>query len=316
MDKVNSGKSGSVRVSTLDATDLSKMERHGLREDASGQARRVSDDAPLVFRGLNIRELCETHRAGRTQQGQTKACHALVQFPMDLIPNNARAQKVMMLEAVAFINDFYGGDAVFSARLDRDEKGTHKVDVFFLPRWDFQYKDGRTQPRCGLGQYTKKEAKRRFGKDDRRAQGSALQDSLFEHLRDKLRVPGVMPPERKATTAKDRVEPEVYALHRQQEKDALKRLRDAEETEDGRNQVRLAAKALDREREALRLQQEALRLEQAALAAKIQGVNREAAILIAAKLSNGEQISQDLEWVEEQVKDRSRSGGRERVRSK
>ena len=80
----------------------------------------------------------------------------------------------MLREAVDFINGFYGGDAVFAVRLDRDEKGTHNVDVFFLPRWDFTYKDGRTQQRCGLGQFTKKEAKRRFGREDRRAQGSAL----------------------------------------------------------------------------------------------------------------------------------------------
>ena len=37
MEMVNTGKSGAVRVSTLDATDLAAMERHGRREDASGQ---------------------------------------------------------------------------------------------------------------------------------------------------------------------------------------------------------------------------------------------------------------------------------------
>lgn len=216
------GKTGAVRVSTLDATDLAAMERHGRREDASGQARRVSDDAPLVFGGLDIIARQEAHTTGRKQQGRAKALHALVQFPSELIPNTAMAQKVMLREAVGFINEFYGGDAVFAARLDRDEKGTHKVDVFFLPRWDFTYKDGRTQQRCGLGQFTKKEAKRRFGREDRRAQGSALQDALFEHLRDKLRVPGVMPPERKARTAKDRVEPEVHALRK--ERDNLSQL--------------------------------------------------------------------------------------------
>jgi hypothetical protein len=217
MRQVNSGKSGAVRVQTLDATDLSAMEKHGQRTDASGQARRVSEDEPLVRGGLDLTALREKHVEGRKQQGKTKAIHALVQFPQDLIPNTAIAQRAMLGFAVDFINDFYGGDAVFAARLDRDEKGTHKVDVFFLPRWQFQYKDGRQQERCGLGQFTKKEARKRFGKDDRRAQGSALQDAWFEYLRDEMKVPDVMPPERKKSVAKDRVEPEVYALQKDRE---------------------------------------------------------------------------------------------------
>lgn len=299
MEKANTGKSGAVRVSTLDATDLASMERHGRREDASGQARRVSDDAPLVFGGLDICARQEAHTTGRKQQGRAKALHALVQFPSELIPNTAMAQKVMLREAVGFINEFYGGDAVFAARLDRDEKGTHKVDVFFLPRWDFTYKDGRTQHRCGLGQFTKKEAKRRFGREDRRAQGSALQDALFEHLRDKLRIPGVMPPERKAATAKDRLEPEAYALAQDREKDALKRLRDEEVNEEAREQVRLASRALERERQALREQQ-------AALDEKQKDLDKQTAILLSAKKATGQPISPDLKHLGTQAKGRRR----------
>lgn len=221
MKQANSGKSGAVRVSTLDATDLAAMERHGQREDASGQARRVSDDEPLVRGGLDLVARREKHVEGLKQQGKTKAMHALVQFPSELVPDDPRRQRAMMTSAVEFINDFYGGDAVFSARLDRDERGTHKVDVFFLPRWEFEYKDGRKQGRCGIGQYTKKEARRRSGKDDRRAQGTALQDALFEHLRDRMRISGVMPPERKKTTTRDRLEPEAYAIT--QEKSQVQR---------------------------------------------------------------------------------------------
>lgn len=216
MRQANSGKSGAVRVSTLDATDLAAMERHGQREDASGQARRVSDDEPLVRGGLDLVTRREKHVEGLKQQGKTKAMHALVQFPSELVPNDRRRQTAMMSYAVEFINDFYGGDAVFAARLDRDEKGTHKVDVFFLPRWEFEYKDGRKQGRCGIGQFTKKAAKKRSGNEDRRAQGSALQDALFEYLRDEMKIPGVMPPERKKTTAKDRLEPEAYAVKNEQ----------------------------------------------------------------------------------------------------
>lgn len=299
MEKANTGKSGAVRVSTLDATDLAAMERHGRREDASGQARRVSDDEPLVFGGLDICARQEAHTAGRKQQGRAKALHALVQFPSELIPNTKMAQKVMLREAVDFINGFYGGDAVFGARFDRDEKGTHKVDVFFLPRWDFTYKDGRTQERCGLGQFTKKEAKRRFGREDRRAQGSALQDALFEHLRDKLRVPGVMPPERKAATVKDRLEPEAYALAQDRERDALKRIRDEEMTEDARQQVRLANRALEREKEALRSQREQQEQWQ-------RDLDKQAAVILSAKKAAGQPISPDLERLGTAAKQRRR----------
>jgi hypothetical protein len=75
MEKANTGKSGAVRVSTLDATDLAAMERHGRREDASGQARRVSDDEPLVFGGLDI--------CGRQEGSATSAEGARVFSPSE-----------------------------------------------------------------------------------------------------------------------------------------------------------------------------------------------------------------------------------------
>jgi len=191
MSQANSGKAGAARFQNLDATDLANAERHGKREDASSARRKVSDDEPLVFGGLNVRELAEQHRAGAKQQGKVQAVHALIQFPQELVPNEKLDQELMLNHAVAFVNEFHGGDAVFAARLDRDEKGTHKVDVFFLPKWEFSYKDGRTQARCGLGQYTKKQARERYGKSDRRACGSAVQDAFYEYLRDEMHIEGV-----------------------------------------------------------------------------------------------------------------------------
>ena len=313
MEIVNEGKSGSVRVGTLDATDLAAMERHGYREDASGKARSISDDKPLVHGGLDICERQKLHTAGRKQQGRSKALHALVQFPSDIIPNTERAQKVMLKTAVDFINSTYGGDAVFAARLDRDEKGTHKVDVFFMPRWDFTYKDGRTQGRCGIGPYTKTEAKRRYGRQDRRAQGSALQDALFEHLRDKLKVPGVMPPVRKATTAKDRVEPEVFALRKneaalkkQQEEHSLQEISDANELAEGRKAIILATRAVEARKKAVAEEEERLAKARAQL-------SRETNILVAARLAEGRPV--DPELLELDAKNRSnRKNQRERTR--
>ena len=243
----NAGKAGAIRVENLDATDLANAERHGKREDASGARRSIKEADPLVFRGLDIVERCEAHRKGRKQQGKTKAMHALIQFPADLIPDSIEEQKRMTIRAVDFVNQFYGGDAVFAARYDRDEKGSHKVDVFFLPRWQFKYKDGRTQDRCGIGQYAKKEAKARFGKVDRRACGSALQDALFEYLRDDMKVQGVMPPVKKKTTEADRLEPEAYALKKEKETLARAKREFQMEKEKAINALALKKKELDRE---------------------------------------------------------------------
>lgn len=313
MEISNEGKSGSVRVEALDGTDLSAMERHGYREDASGKARRVSDDKPLVHGGLDICERQKNHTAGRKQQGRSKALHALVQFPSELIPNTERAQKVMLKSAVDFINKTYGGDAVFAARLDRDEKGTHKVDVFFMPRWDFTYKDGRTQSRCGIGSYTKAEAKRRYGSQDRRAQGSALQDALFEHLRDNLKVPGVMPPKRKATTTRDRVEPEVFALRKneaaleqKQEEQALRAISDANELSEGRQAIILATRAVE-------ARKKAVAEEEARLAEARSQLTRETSILVAARLAEGQTVDPDLLELDDKNKAR-RSHQRQRTR--
>ncbi|MGR3608709.1 MAG: hypothetical protein ACU0BN_07605 [Sulfitobacter sp.] len=115
------------------------------------------------------------------------------------------------------MNAFHGGDAVFAARLDRDEKGRHSVDVFMMPRHDFRYKDGRQTKRAAVSKHSKAEAQSRYGKQDRRAQGSALQDAWFEYLRDEMSL-DVLPPTRKKTTTKDRVEPEVYGVQKDREK--------------------------------------------------------------------------------------------------
>nr|WP_319949450.1 hypothetical protein [uncultured Shimia sp.] len=195
------------------------MEKHGKREDASGQRRRVRDDAPLVFGSLDLSEARRTHMEGVKQSGRSACIHALVQFPTGLLDGaSERDQRAMLDHAVGFLNDFHGGDAVFAARLDRDEKGRHTVDAFLLPRYEFRYKDGRTARKASVSKFSKAEAKRRFGKDDRRSQGSALQDAFYEHLHDKMGLEGVLPPERKKTTTKDRLEPEELALKKDRQK--------------------------------------------------------------------------------------------------
>ncbi|UOA32548.1 hypothetical protein DSM110093_02348 [Sulfitobacter sp. DSM 110093] len=156
---------------------------------------------------------------GVKQSGRSACIHALVQFPTGLLDgSDEEHQRAMLHHAVKFLNHYHGGDAVFAARLDRDERGRHTVDAFLLPRYDFHYKDGRRVKKASVSKFSKAHAKQRFGRDDRRSQGSALQDAFFEHLRDNMQLHGVMPPERKKSTTKDRVEPEVFGLREDRQK--------------------------------------------------------------------------------------------------
>lgn len=206
------GKTGAIRQKALTRADLNAMERHGKRLDVMGPSRRVRDVPPLVFGSLDIAEARDKWMEGVQQQGATQAIHMLVQFPTTL-PNaeTEAGQKAMLRHAMAFANEYHGGDAVFAARLDRDEEGRHTVDVFLMPRYDFQYKDGRVQKRASVSKFSKEQARARSGKDDPRAQGSALQDAWCEYLQ-RAGLRWVEPPQRKASRTADRLEPEAHGL--------------------------------------------------------------------------------------------------------
>lgn len=211
------GKVGAVRQKALRLNDLAAMEKHGKRLDSSSQARRVRDEEPLTWNTLDLREAREIHMQGVQQSGQTAALHILIQFPTQLMPTDYDGQHRMLMHSVRFVQQFHGGRAVFAARLDRDESGQHTVDVFALPTYERTYKDGRTAWRASISKFVKAEAKRRYGRDDKRAQGSALQDAWCEYLRDEVGL-AVLEPTRKKALARDRVEPEVYALQQEQER--------------------------------------------------------------------------------------------------
>lgn len=212
---------GAVRQKALRASDLAAMEKHGKRLDASSQSRRVRDEGPLTWNSLDLREAREIHMEGVAQSGQTACLHILCQYPTELMPTDYDGQHRMLMHSVRFVQRFHGGNAVFAARLDRDETGQHTVDVFAMPKYERSYKDGRTLWRASVSKYTKAEAKRRYGRDDKRSQGSALQDAWHEYLRDEVGI-DVREPTRKKATARDRVEPEVYALR--QEQDRVRRM--------------------------------------------------------------------------------------------
>lgn len=140
-----------VRVNSLtlggagDKT-LSAMEKHGKRLDQSSQRRKVRDVEPLVYGSLDLRDAFDRHVEDARMNKSLKrpVLHALVQFPKELAIN-PKNEQAMLNAAVQFINASHGGDAVFAARLDRDEAGRHTVDVFFSPKYEKITKTGKSQ---------------------------------------------------------------------------------------------------------------------------------------------------------------------------
>lgn len=149
------GQSGAYRQQVLTRQSLKEAQRHEERRDKSGAARSVDPVAPLVWSDGEISEPegwepgqawdssliadYEKHVAGarrdkRAQASGKLAVHAFVQYPTDL-ESTVENDRRMLEHAVAFVNKMHGGDAVFHARLDRDEAGKYGVDVFFAPKY-------------------------------------------------------------------------------------------------------------------------------------------------------------------------------------
>lgn len=217
------GKSGSIRRKALLTAAFNKQEEHGKRQDVMSKRRVVSTDPPLVHSTLDLGEARAQHMRDVQQQGKTAALHFIVQFPTDLelgkTPTERdEKQRWMFNHAIRFINDYHGGDAVFAARMDRDEAGKHNVDVFAIPRVDFRYKDGRTVKRGVISKHSKADAMQRYGRDDPRAQGSALQDAWLAYMQTEMKLHWVEPPTRKKARLYDRLEPEEYKLKQDQQK--------------------------------------------------------------------------------------------------
>lgn len=280
------GKTGAVRRETLKTAGLGAAERHGKREDEMGKQRRVRDREPLVYGSLDLRDARDAHAAGAQQQGQTAALHMLIQYPT-AVPVNAASERNMLDHAVRFVDQYYGGDAVFAARLDRDEKGVHTVDVFALPMTTFTYKDGRTQRRVAISKASKARARAYFetlppeervtkkGKpidpEGPFMQGRALQQAWEDYQRDVLGFKSLEPRKRKKSRTKDRLEPEELGLRRDQAKVAKRRAelvdKDLSLSKKRREQEATALEQEERA-QALKAGEEALERQEAELAAQ------------------------------------------------
>ncbi|VDC28615.1 hypothetical protein [Pseudogemmobacter humi] len=270
------GKAGSYRAHALDASSLTAMEHHELRLDEAGRKRSIRKDAqgrclpPLLYnpygKDLSLTQSYEAHVAGaRRNKGAGKLClHAFIQFPTDL-EITPETQQGMLDEAVRFVNRTHGGDAVFRARIDRDEAGQHGVDVFFAPKY-LKATKRRSETWISLTRFGKERAVERFGHrqavdkdkeagqvvplfsgpkgdvpvmvpcDSRYYQGRAFQDLWFEHLRDEVGLPWVERGKAKIGRDPDRLQVEEY-------KAAQERLKAVADAELIRERARAAGRA-------------------------------------------------------------------------
>lgn len=240
------GTSGAFRANSLDASAMGSMQSHELRLDLAGKKRRVRDVEPLIYSphgsDLDLKQSYEAHVKGaaRNKGARSLCLHAFIQFPTDL-KMTPETEKLMLAEATKFVDLHHGGNAVFRARLDRDEAGRHGVDVFYAPRYDKKTAKG-TDEWISLTKFGKELAIARFGerpKKDKKTeapvldkngkpvmvkndnsyfQGQALQDLWFLHLRDEMKLDWVQRGEKKLGRDPDRLEPEAFKIKQELKK--------------------------------------------------------------------------------------------------
>lgn len=151
-----------VRCNALNIKKLTQQELHGKRLDQSSQRRRINKTPPIVLEGskggLNLCDRLAAHingakkNAAALKHGANVALHFIIKYPKEVLDddgptpfailNREQRKARMMRQAIDFINETHGGNAVFAARLDRDETGETVVDVFAAPRYAKQTKKG------------------------------------------------------------------------------------------------------------------------------------------------------------------------------
>lgn len=222
--------SAAVRTSSLTLAgagdkSLSSMEKHGKRQDHTSKSRRVRDVEPLVYGSLNLRQAFDKHVEGcKMNKGLKRpVLHSIVQFPKSIAVTSHNQQKMLDL-AVKFINETHGGDAVFAARLDRDEAGQHTVDVFYSPKYEKQTKSQGSVTWISTTKHGKElchthreeiEARNHAGKfvTNPRSVGIAIQTEFRAFLLTKgLKLE---PKKIKAKAGKDRLSPEEYKIQQE-----------------------------------------------------------------------------------------------------
>ena len=184
------GKSGAIRIQPLTMHKLQLAERHGKREDEISKLRVFYDQKPLVHKGLNLMELYKRHTEGVfIPKAKTVVQHALFQFPTELV--DGEDAEYMLRHSLAMTERIWGPDAVIAARVDRDEKSRHVVDVFICPKY---LKQTKRESKVAVSM-TKhmKELADRYGHEKLSTTniGRALQEFVYEYFRDEMKLDGV-----------------------------------------------------------------------------------------------------------------------------
>lgn len=196
-----SGVAGSVRVAQLTRAGITRAQKHGKRQDATGQARVVRKAEALTRTGLEVSEQFEAHVADTfIPQAKTKAMHLLIQFPKDLVdPSDAEG---MLDHARAFCERVFGPDAIFADRIDLDERNTQVVDVFVAPKY-LKVTKRESKVAVSMTKHLKELAKRHKQPPLPYGMGRALQTELYQYFRDVMKLEGVQRGEAKVFAGSD-----------------------------------------------------------------------------------------------------------------
>lgn len=224
----------SARLVPLNAPLLRRAELHGRRLDDVAASRKVRDAESLTWvpdgvtgDPLALVDRLEEHVAGafRPKGGTTIAQHMIVKMP-DSIPTETESEAyAAMVIAVHFAQETFGGQAVFAARIDRDEKSTNNVDLFLAPIYDKSDKKapGGSKKAVSMTRHLKLLAEKygfdvkgaRSAKESKQSQGKALQDAFADYLvHHGFKALRGKP---KTTKGSDRVSPEIYGAKRDRE---------------------------------------------------------------------------------------------------
>ena len=235
-DMIKSAGKGAVRCTAINASGLAAMEAHGKRQDRTSQSRRVRESGPLIYKGLDLRDLYAAHMDGVRQNAGAKKpiLHFILRYPPELLdePEIGRfvgskkdRQNMMLTQSVDFIDCTHGGDAVFAARVDLDEEGETIVDVFASPKYEKRTKRTKadetgviwasaTKFGRDLAMKHQDEIRRRHPDAKKavtgpRAVGMALQSEFANFFLGMNKVP-LAPKNQKSTRGQDRLEIEAY----------------------------------------------------------------------------------------------------------
>lgn len=208
------GVAGSIRIDPLTLGGLAGQERHGKREDLTSQARVIRDVAPLITNGLNLKALYHRHVEGCfVPGGKTKVLHVLIQFPKDLVDLGDEAG--LLHHALKISERIWGDKCVMAARYDRDERSQGVADVFVVPKYLKTTKADPEGKRAVAmtrhGKLLAEKWKRLTGKGKKGQPqatpwdvGRALQDELYDYLKNVMKLEGVQRGEEKQVVGPDR----------------------------------------------------------------------------------------------------------------